>query len=151
MKLLNKLLRPLIKDLIAEEINNLIHTNPPKLKKLKLHQLRKKHDKLDVWDAFKMDVVSISLCVRYFDDNGLEEFSSSRVNDIPELKHLLKKFTPKYEKFESVSIHVKIKNSKEAIITNIVTADKGYYTSKDLPLVFEPIYEWFDENSEYLI
>lgn len=152
-KFLISLIKPLIQEMVNEEIRKIIHVDPPKIKQIKIARA-KRGVRITSWDALLMEPTEIFLCIKWITEHGIDEFQSISVRDLTDLKYIMKKIpeTPPYGSFERVSIHVKIPGATTSIIENLVdTYDGHVYQSSDLDKVFKPVIEWLEDNSEYLI
>ena len=151
MNFIKKLLKPMVQEMVKEEIDNLVKSNNPKIEKIKTHINRKNKT---VWDFLSDNPKEISLCVRWLDSNFIEEFKVYAVKDVPELRHLLKNFKSEHDNFTSVSLHVKPIGSANSLIEQLIESDyysNNVYESSILVDIFKPIIKWIDERPELLL
>jgi len=149
-KSLIKLIRPLVKSLLDEMLAEMLSDEPDLINDLKLSQHRK-GKKLKVWDALLMDMSELCICVRYFDHHGIEDFRVHKCEPtMLSLKNAIVNFQPYRDKISEVSIHVRLKNSSATIIETIISTNH-YYTSDQLPQIFQPVLDWMQKYPELII
>lgn len=149
-RILRKILMPLVEELVQEKIDKLIKVEPPLLDEIKLSKV-KSGKSLSIWEAIERDSSDITLCIRYSDNDGLEDFVCYEVIDLADLRFLLNNFTAKHELFSSVSLHVGSKKSTSTLIENIVQDRDLVYSSSELSKVFKPLLDWINERPHLLI
>ena len=152
-KLIHKLFSPIIKEMVAQEIEQLLACEPPKLDELRISYV-KSGNKMTGWQALEGDPIEISLCVSYIDINGLEDFRSYKITDVAHLRIVLLKFKPIHDLFTGVSLHIKPKGSTKSIVENLIkTSYYGdrQYNTLELPKIFNPVIAWIDERPELLV
>lgn len=144
------LLSPIIGEMIKQELDRLMHVDPPKLRELKVSYAATSR-KMTVWQAMDNYPREISLCIGWVDKNGLEDFKSYNSKDLSGFKHVLQNLTYLHEKFESVSLHVKPNGSSSSIIERLTKTNDKHYAADQLQLLTKPLIEWIDERPEMLI
>jgi hypothetical protein len=148
-KLIIWILTPLFREIISQEVQRIIHVDPPKLKELRIANIQK-GNKLTVWDALMSSPIEITLCVNWVDTNGLEDFKCYRCADVSTLRSVLYKLPIAHNKFNSVSLHVVPHGSTKSIIENLVASDR-HLLSSDLPKLTKPLIKWIEDRPELLI
>lgn len=148
MKWLNKIIRPLIREAVEEEINRIIQIEPPKLKRMKISKSIR--GELNIWEMLSSNPKEISFCVRWVDDNGLENFKSYNCSDVAELRYTLKNFKPLHKQFSGVSLHVTPIGSLSPKIESFGEYKK-IYDYEQMENLIEPILWWIEAHPELII
>ena len=149
MNLFKNIIRKIVQEEVKKELNAL-KTKPLLLNDIKLNHISSP-DKLSVWDAMLLDCVSISFCVTYIDDYGLDDFTSEHCDSLPSLLKYLKNFKPEFNKFCAVSLHVRVKNSRRPVIEQLIKGEVKTYEISEINKIINPLINWIKSQEEHLI
>lgn len=155
MNFISRLLMPFIKDIVKEQVQQefqkLSFVDQPKIRKITRIRTGRKPN---VWEILDGEFSYARICIVWIDKNGLDDPIMYNADDLAELKNVIETMKPREDLFSSVSIHAFPIGSSSFVMQTLIGAsfrEEEFYTSADLPKVFEPVIDWINERPELLI